>query len=242
MKDLFSKLPDVKVKTALILFFTSLIFLAIATSLQPNKHYSSGFDNFESSIPKAFGDWKEAPQLTQQVSLVSDNKSLQNQIYDDVIMRTYVNKDGAKIMLALAYVKEQRQDVKVHQPEICYPAQGFQMLSSKISVFNMPVSSSPVVGKRQVYSGASHQEAVSYWIRVADETLLTGIQMRLKIIEDGLFKGRLDDGVLVRVSSITNNESDLSKFYQLHDQFLNELTATVEGKFPGLLVPSASKT
>ncbi|KQT34468.1 exosortase C-terminal domain/associated protein EpsI [Methylophilus sp. Leaf414] len=242
MKDLFNKLPDVKIKTALILFVTSLIFLAIATSLKPQKHYSSGFDNFENSIPKEFGDWKEAPQLTPQVSLVSDNKSLQNQIYDDVIMRTYVNKDGAKIMLALAYVKEQRQDVKVHQPEICYPAQGFQMLSSKVSVFNMPVSSSPVVGKRQVYSGSSHQEAVSYWIRVADETLLTGIQMRLKIIEDGLFKGRLDDGVLVRVSSITNNESDVSKFYQLHDQFLRELTATVEGKFPGLLVPSASKT
>mgnify|MGYP003340463721 CR=1 FL=1 len=47
------------------------------------------------------------------------------QPYDQTLMRTYANSHGEQIMLALAWGERQRQDVKVHRPEVCYPAQGF---------------------------------------------------------------------------------------------------------------------
>lgn len=239
MKDLFNKLPNVKVLPAFFLLLICIISLVAAISMKPKDYYATYPSDLENNIPKEFGEWKLAPQLTPQVSLVSDNNSLQNQIYDDVLMRTYINKEGAKVMLALAYAKEQRQDVKVHQPDICYPAQGYQMLLSRTASFNISANTSPIVGKNQLYTGASHQEAVSYWIRVGDGAFLSGVQMRLKIIKDGLLHQRFDDGMLVRVSSVSQSDRDLDKLFKLHEKFLNDLVSSVTGNNRKLLVPAA---
>jgi EpsI family protein len=239
MKDLFKSLPNVNRLPAFVLLFLSLICLGIAIWMQPNTYYAEGPSELESNIPKEFGNWKLAPQLAPQVSLVSDNNKLQDQIYDDILMRSYINNNGDKVMLALAYAKEQRQDVKVHQPDICYPAQGYQMLSSKLANFKILANATAIQGKNQVYSGASHQEAVSYWVRVGDGTFLSGLQMRLKIISDGLLKQRFDDGMLVRVSSVSNNDTNTEKLFELHQQFLNDLTAALPTKSRKLLLPAA---
>ncbi|KQT37340.1 MULTISPECIES: exosortase C-terminal domain/associated protein EpsI [unclassified Methylophilus] len=238
MKDLIHKLPAVKMLPAIVLFVISICVLIIAHGMKPAWNYATYSSDLENNIPQEFKDWKLVPQLTQQVSLVSDN-NMQNQIYDDVLMRTYVNKEGEKVMLALAYAKEQRQDVKIHQPDICYPAQGYQMLKSTLASFAISANASPIVGKNQVYTSSSHLEAVSYWVRVGDGTFLSGLQMRLKIIEDGLFKQRFDDGILVRVSSIAQNDSETEKLFKLHERFLNDLTASVTGNNRKLLVPHA---
>jgi EpsI family protein len=238
MKDLIHRLPAVKMLSAIVLFAISIGVLIIAHAMKPVSNYATYSSDLEKNIPQEFKDWKLVPQLTQQVSLVSDN-NMQNQIYDDVLMRTYVNKEGAKVMLALAYAKEQRQDVKIHQPDICYPAQGYQMLKSTLASFDISANASPIVGKNQVYTSSSHLEAVSYWVRVGDGTFLSGLQMRLKIIEDGLFKQRFDDGILVRVSSTAQNDSETEKLFKLHERFLNDLTASVTGNNRKLLVPHA---
>lgn len=238
MKDLIHKLPSVKLLPAIFLFAVCTVVLMISLAMKPVSNYATYTSNLENNIPEEFKDWKIVPQLTQQVSLVSDNK-MQNQIYDDVLMRTYINKDGAQVMLALAYAKEQRQDVKIHQPDICYPAQGYQMLKSKLARFNISANASPIVGKNQIYTGSSHLEAVSYWIRVGDGTFLSGLQMRLKIIKDGLLRQRFDDGMLVRVSSMTQSDTEAEQHFKLHERFLNDLTASVTHKNLKLLIPQA---
>lgn len=237
MKDLFLKLPEITIRTGLKLLVLSIIFLALATILKPHLHYATSDSHFDRSIPKSFGQWNEIEQSTPQVSVVSDERSLVQQLYDDTLMRTYVDKDGHQIMVALAYAKEQRQDVKIHQPDICYPAQGYQMQKTETVSFDKLRSAHPVIGKRQLYYGQNHLEAVSYWIRVGDRTLTSGLQMRLKIIADGLFNNRLDDGILVRVSSAISDESKTTEAYQLQEKFLTEFVESVERDFPGLLIP-----
>lgn len=237
MKDVYNKLPEVKFLTGIQLLIVSCIFLSLAILLKPHKHFAIAESDFNSSIPKVIQGWKEAPQLTPQVSIVSDEKSLVNQLYDDVLMRTYVDSAGKQIMLALAYAKMQRQDIKIHQPDICYPAQGFQLLQSRNAVFPSIPSKAPVIGKQQLYFGHEHLEAVTYWIRVGDRTLTSGMQMRLKIIEDGLLKGRFDDGILVRVSSIIANENEAQQAFTLHEKFLKEFVSEVALNHPTLLVP-----
>jgi EpsI family protein len=242
MKDLFLKLPDIKIKTGIQLLALSVVCLGIAISLKPHLHYARADSNFEQTIPRVFGDWMEIQQSTPQVSVVSDERSLVEQLYDDTLMRTYVDKSGHQIMVALAYAKEQRQDVKIHQPDICYPAQGYQMQKTETVSFDTLQHTAPVIGKRQLYYGQNHLEAVSYWIRVGDRTMTSGLQMRLKIIEDGLLKGRLDDGILVRVSSVIPDESKQADAYALQEKFLKEFVETVEHDVPGLLVPNALKS
>jgi EpsI family protein len=236
MKDLIQKLPRIKTFQTVVLLGISICVLVLAIGMKPVTNYATYASDLENNIPQEFKDWKLVPQLTQQVSLVSDN-NMQNQIYDDVLMRTYVNKEGAKVMLALAYAKEQRQDVKVHQPEICYPAQGFQMLKSQLATFHIAANGSSIIGKNQLYTSSSHLEAVSYWIRVGDGTFLSGLQMRLKIIKDGLLKQRFDDGMLVRVSSVTQSDDGTEVLFKLHEKFLNDLIDSVKGNNRKLLVP-----
>jgi len=237
MKELFLKLPEISIKTGVQLLIISIIFLGLAIVLKPHLHYATADSDFERSIPRTFGDWSEIQQSTPQVSVVSDERSLVEQLYDDTLMRTYVDKEGHQIMVALAYAKEQRQDVKIHQPDICYPAQGYQMQKTETVSFDTLRSTHPVIGKRQLYYGQNHLEAVSYWIRVGDRTMTSGLQMRLKIIADGLFSNRLDDGILVRVSSAIQDESKATQAYQLQEKFLTEFVESVESNFPGLLIP-----
>lgn len=241
MKDLYLKLPDVKLATGLQLLLVSIVFLGLATYLKPHEHYAKNESNFENNIPRVINGWVEVEQSTPQVSVVSDEKSLINQLYDDTLMRTYADKDGNQVMVALAYAKEQRQDVKIHQPDICYPAQGYQMRKTDIVSFDQLKTTAPVIGKRQLYYGQNHFEAVSYWIRVGDRTMTSGLQMRLKIIADGLFNRRLDDGILVRVSSVIPDESKAALAYELQEKFLTEFVGSVENNFPGLLIPNQLK-
>ncbi|WP_235273261.1 exosortase C-terminal domain/associated protein EpsI [Methylophilus sp. Q8] len=227
-----------KLATGLQLLLVSIVFLGVASFLKPHEHYAKSESNFEKNIPRVINGWVEVQQSTPQVSVVSDEKSLINQLYDDTLMRTYADKDGNQVMVALAYAKEQRQDVKIHQPDICYPAQGYQMQKTDIVSFDQIKTTAPVIGKRQLYYGQNHFEAVSYWIRVGDRTMTSGLQMRLKIIADGLFKRRLDDGILVRVSSVLADDSKTKEAYELHEKFLAEFSSVVEEQSPGLLLPN----
>jgi EpsI family protein len=238
MKDLYLKLPHVNLSTGLGLLGIAIVFWGLATILKPNHNYASHVSDFEQTIPRVLDGWAEVQQSTPQVSVVSDEKSLVNELYDYTLMRTYADQAGHQVMLALAYAKEQRQDVKIHQPDICYPAQGYQLLKSETVTFDEFKRSSPVIGKRQLYQGQNHLEAVSYWIRVGDRTMTSGLQMRLKIIEDGLLNRRLDDGILVRVSSAITDESKLAEVYALHEKFLLEFARQVESRSPGLLLPN----
>lgn len=237
MKDLYLKLPPVKLISSLQLLFISIVFFALATFLKPHQHYAKTESNFEESVPRVINEWVEVQQSAPQVSMVSDEKSLINQLYDDTLMRTYANQSGQQIMVALAYAKEQRQDVKVHQPDICYPAQGYQIRSSVEKEFSGLSKNAQVIGKQQLYYGQNHLEAVSYFIRVGDRTMTSGLQMRSKIIEDGLLKRRLDDGILVRVSSVIIDDSKAKETYALQERFIKEFVEAVEHKSPGLLVP-----
>lgn len=237
MKELFKKLPTIRLVHPLTMLFLSVVFLMIALGLKPRIQYATQASDLENNIPKKFGDWALVQDENPQVSLSSDTNSLQNLIYDDVLMRTYTNKQGIRIMLALAYAKEQRQDVKVHQPDICYPAQGYQMLSSQSTTFDLTTPSNPVIGKRQLYESSNGREAVSYWIRIGDQTSLSGLQMRYKIIKDGLLENRFDDGVLVRVSTRVGNNEDLNAVFAIHSQFFDELTKSISTSHPQLLLP-----
>jgi len=237
MNDLLLKLPDVKIKTSIQVLVLSIVFFALATLLKPRHHYAQVDSNLEQTIPRVIGEWVEVPQPTPQVSVVSDERSLVNQLYDDTLMRTYVDKEGHQIMVALAYAKEQRQDVKIHQPDICYPAQGYQMIASENVEFKLSTASNKVLGKRQLYESNQSQEAVSYWIRIGDQTSISGLQSRYKIIRDGLINNRYDDGILVRVSSKANSNDDVNKLYKLHTEFFDELTKSIAFSHPRLLLP-----
>jgi EpsI family protein len=167
-------------------------------------------------VPESFGDWRIDRSIVP-VTVSPDVQAQLNKIYNQTLSRTYVNFSGNRIMLSIAYGGDQSDAMQVHRPEVCYTAQGFQVLREALSRLSTPYGQLPV--KRLVASQGPRVEPITYWIVIGDEVTQGGLQHKLVQLKYGL-TGRIPDGMLVRVSSIDRNDT---RAYQLQDQFLSSM-------------------
>nr|WP_315401257.1 exosortase B [uncultured Duganella sp.] len=206
-----------------------LATVAVAHWMTPVLTAGRAIGSLEHDVPRAFGDWREVPGAAAQAHLSTgdEGQALSDQIYDQVVMRTYVNGAGARVMLALAYAKEQRQEVKLHLPEICYPAQGYKVIALTPAALEVGAGAA-LPGKQMLAAGGGRTEAVTYWTRVGDGYPQGGLAMRMQIFRDGL-AGKVDDAILVRASSLIGADADAPAAYALQRQFLAALVAASAG-------------
>src|SRR5262245_4934765 len=61
----------------------------------------------EDMVPKQFGDWHMLPDTSGQV-VNPQTKELLDKLYSQILARTYINAQGYRVMLSLAYGDEQR--------------------------------------------------------------------------------------------------------------------------------------
>ena len=111
----------------------------------------------EDAVPKQFGEWIELPNRSVQV-VNPQTKELLDKLYSQILTRTYVNSDGYRIMLSLAYGDDQRGGLQAHRPEVCYPAQGFK-LGSRSKTVALPTPYGAIDVRRLTTSLGSRQRA-----------------------------------------------------------------------------------
>lgn len=173
--------------------------------------------DLETLIPKTFGDWKIDETILPLIAN-PEQEALINRIYNQTLTRTYVNSRNDRVMLSIAYGGDQSDTMAVHKPEVCYPAQGFQILKSPtISTFTVDNGSIPV--KRLVAAQGPRIEPITYWTTVGDTVAVSGLRWKLQQLKFGL-TGKIPDGLLFRVSSI---QSDDTRAYQVQDAFTRDM-------------------
>jgi EpsI family protein len=191
-------------------------------------------------VPTEFGEWKAVsssglkvvdPSIGQAGDVVTDSP------YSDVLMRAYADGRGDIVLLALAYGATQRQEVKIHRPEVCYVAQGFEVVRRSAATF--PLSDgAPVRGSRLLVRAPNRIEAVSYWIRIGGAYSNSAWATRYYLFKEGL-KGRVVDGVLVRASQILDsNEAASPDRFGVQERFLAELVEALPPRWRNILVES----
>jgi EpsI family protein len=174
----------------------------------------------ETAIPKQFGPWRE--ELARTATVVNpQTQQLLDKLYSQVLVRTYVDTQGYRVMLSLAYGDDQRGGLQAHKPEVCYPAQGFTLLSNAVVEVATPFGN--VAGRRLGTRLGSRIEPVTYWIAVADRTVSSRMEHRLIEIRLGL-TGQVPYGLLFRVSSIDDNAE---RAYREQERFVSDLLAAV---------------
>lgn len=175
----------------------------------------------EQMFPRSFGDWAVDDRMPAQ--LVSpDTAALLSKLYAETLSRTYVNrKTGQRIMLSVAYGGDQSDATRAHVPEVCYPAQGFQLLASHNSSFQVGSQVLPV--RQMLAQLGSRTEPVSYWVVVGDRVAISGTQQKLAQLRYG-FRGMVADGMLVRVSNI---DTDSASSYALHQAFIQAMAPAI---------------
>ncbi len=159
--------------------------------------------SLQAIVPKGFGEWTELPEQNAQV-VNPQTKELLDKLYSQLLSRTYVNKEGYRIMLSMAYGDDQRGGLQAHRPEVCYPAQGFKL--GKVEDGVLATSYGNIDVRRLNTTYGTRTEPVTYWLTVGDEVIRTALDKRIAQIRLGL-TGQIPDGLLFRVSSIDGDEA-----------------------------------
>lgn len=176
--------------------------------------------DLETLFPREFGDWR----IDSRTPVILPSPELQaklDAIYNQVLSRTYVNGNGDRIMLSVAYGGDQSDGTNAHRPEVCYPAQGFQVLGNAVGTIDLDGRPMPV-RRLQSRLGSRH-EPITYWIVVGDQVVTSGMQQKLVQLRYGV-RGQIPDGMLVRVSSIG---ADPKVGYALQEAFVNDMVRSV---------------
>ena len=205
----------------------AVVLMAVAAllgwKLAPTQRMSSlhGELSLEAAIPTQFGGWRVDTMSAGGV-VNPQQEALLKQLYSQILSRTYVNASGQRIMLSIAYGNDQRDGMQLHYPEVCYPAQGFQLKSNKPVELTLGALSIPARRLETVY-GNQRYEPITYWTVIGDTAVRGGVAKKLAEMSYG-FRDLIPDGLLFRVSSI---DRDTAEAFALQDQFATELLATL---------------
>lgn len=230
------QLAPLPLKTCIIFALAMVVTAALAMVVTPRFNARDAVPSLEATVPPTFGDWKAVAPIYAQVAVSQGVENSYELPYDQMVTRTYVNGRGDLVMLALAWGERQRQDIKVHRPEVCYPAQGYSVLSVQAGAalpVNGRIEPVPTVSLLAGYRG--NLEAVRYWIRIGQSYGGDGLKVRWYILQEGI-RGRVPDGILVRVSQRIRSHEDAPRAQAVMAAFLVDLTAAVPPATLALLV------
>lgn len=174
---------------------------AVAAAKVPSKAIDLlGAQSLEKIIPVRVGSWQV---YSNSGLVVPPEDELSQQLYAQLLTRTYVSPDQPPVMLLIASSAGQTGVLQIHRPEVCYPAGGYTL------GWNPRI---PIAAGRRDFNAASFTatggnriEQLIYWTRVGDDMPQTWLEQRLAVATANL-RGFIPDAVLTRVSTISPDQ------------------------------------
>jgi EpsI family protein len=174
--------------------------------------------DLEALFPKIIGEWMVDPSIVP-LQPAPDLQKVIAETYDQTLARTYRNASGDRVMLSVAYGRNQHEGMNTHRPEICYPGQGFPIVPGSPTVSTLAFRGQPLKVTKLVASTRSRNEPITYWLIVGDEVTTYGRGHKLVTLEYGL-RGKIPDGLLIRISSI---DPDATHAFALQARFIDQM-------------------
>ncbi len=172
--------------------------------------------DLEAMIPKQFGDWR-IDDLQLPIQIAPDVQAELDKIYNQVLARTYMDRTGRRVMLSVAYGGNQTDTLQVHLPEGCYGGQGFVVSPKVKGMLDTTTARIPVA--RLIATKGSRAEPITYWLVIAGQVSTNSWDAKMAKLAYTL-RGRIPDGILIRISSISANTDDA---YRLQQEFASAL-------------------
>jgi len=217
--DSLGKVPKV-LFVALALMFAAA---AAAYVLEPRHYLADDMApmRLDEVAPQRIGEWQEDP-AGRVVVADPQLQSKMDAIYSQSLARTYINSKGQRVMLSLAYGRDQNSEsTAAHRPEFCYVAQGF--LIKPVGPKAVAFPAGDVTAMRLVAAVGPRTEPIMYWVTLGTNTALPGVQRKIQQLRYGL-QGQIVDGMLVRLSSVgTDTQSE----YALQEAFARDWYASL---------------
>jgi EpsI family protein len=209
-------------KSSIVIGLLMLSSVAATKVLTPTVSLSGAQEkiDLERLVPQEFGDWRLDTNGGAGVVNPEVTASL-NEIYSQTLSRTYVNAQGQRIMLSVAYGDNQSRQLQVHRPEVCYSAQGFNV--SQLEKRSLATSVGDIPVMNLVAQQGGRIEPITYWVLIGHTVVRGNIEQGVARLRYGL-SGLIADGLLVRVSTISD---DKVAAYATEQVFVNDLMRAV---------------
>lgn len=209
--------------------------MAVSGALTPRQKVADFRERFVLAdlVPERFGNWR----LDHSVAPLTPDetqKALIATLYDQTLARTYVNDAGQRVMLSIAYGGDQSKQLQLHLPEVCYVAQGFELVRENKGELFTPFGNVPV--KRLVARQNARNEPITYWVTVGDKAVTSGLGQKYQRFLLNL-TGKIPDGMLVRVSTVQANDSEA---YRVQERFVNQMLGALSPKGRSRLLGAAT--
>jgi EpsI family protein len=194
-----------------------------AQGLRPHKRFSLlGKAKMESIVPKSFGAW--SAEDNDGLVKPATEGTLAARLYSEILERIYRNSGtDLELMMLIAYGDTQSDLLQLHRPESCYPAVGFELLSTAPAA--VPLTHGvELPGRRVVARKGDRLENIVYWTRLG-EYLPTGSGDQRKARLLTAMQGYVPDGGLFRFSVVG---PDRAAAFAYLDRFVADLMAAVK--------------
>jgi len=181
------------------------------------------------AFPLAFGPWREDKVAA---AFVRADNELANQLYEQLLERTYVDSAGRRIMLSVAYGREQASGLELHWPDVCYRYGGFSVYGKHAA--DVPTDGRRLPVTRLVAELPLRPEPITYWAVLGGERIADANSYRLRRLAHAV-RRQIADGLLVRVSSIdpvTERAFELQATFI--DQMLQAMTPDDRARIAGI--------
>jgi EpsI family protein len=180
--------------------------------------------NLEQLIPAQFNDWRMLNMASQIVN--PETAAALDKIYAQTLSRVYENSQGQRIMVSIAYGRDQTDSVGAHLPEGCYSGQGFAVNSILKDQLATGAGTIPVI--RLLAKKSNRIEPITYWLTTGKKVGYPGWETK-KIKLQYALSGKIPDGLLMRVSSVTasTDRTDIKQAYDLQNRFSNDMLTSV---------------
>ena len=192
---------------------------------KPDKRTPPG--TVEALMPVRVGAWSFA---SASGAILPPPDATANQIYDNIVNRTYTAPGRPPVMLVFAYSNVQDGMLQVHRPEFCYTAAGFTL---------SPTADVAITDATGVRHGANTFAAVSperteqvlYWTRIGKSFPQSWLQQKYSVMESNL-EGRTPDGLLARFSLA---DSEPERGLRILQEFVADLDRAAGPKLQDIL-------
>lgn len=173
-------------------------------------------------LPKNIQGWSYIESSSDEALISSPEleKNVKN-VYSQVLSRRYISPDGYQIMLSVAYTRDQSDNSgkNSHKPDLCYPAQGFEIRHRQTGVID--ATEIPVV--RLFAVNQNRYEPLTYFTTVGNTVANTAVDVKIAQVRYSL-EGYIPDGLIFRVSSI---DEDYTHAYKRQDEFTAALLKAI---------------
>ncbi len=200
-----------------------IVTAALTTAMTPTARIADLREtlDLEALIPSSFNDWRIDTSIVP-LQIDPKTQAQMDKLYNQVLARTYVNSDGVRVMLSVAYGGDQSDHLSLHRPEVCYLAQGFEIRQNVVGETATQYGNLP--SRRLLAVRGNRSEPITYWVTIGDKAVLSGISQKLQQIRYGL-SGKVPDGMLVRVSTLA---AGTDQAYRIHAFFIQDMLASMD--------------